>query len=209
MSFGLRHVAQALPAFLAEFPDISVDLHLDDRVIDLVANGVDVALRIADLPDSGLVARRLCPVHRFVVGAPAYFAQHGKPARPRDLSRHRCFGYSNLASGNVWHFRHGETGEEEAVSISPRLSANNAEALTASLEAGKGIALQPDFIIWAALEAGRLAAALEEWESPPLALHLVTPAGGPRPTRTQVLVDFLVARFASGAAPWTRAARAA
>lgn len=204
MSFGLRHVAPALPAFLAAYTDVAVDLHLDDRVIDLVAQGVDVALRIADLPDSGLIARRLCPVRRHVVGAPSYVARHGRPARPRDLSTHRCFGYSNLASGNVWHFRHGTDGAAEAVAITPRLSANNAEALTAALEAGEGLALQPDFIVWEALAQGRLVTVLDEWESPPLALHLVTPAGGPRPMRTQVLVDFLTARFASGAAPWTR-----
>jgi DNA-binding transcriptional LysR family regulator len=98
---------------------------------------------------------------------------------------------------------------EEAVTITPWLSANNAEALTAALEAGEGLALQPDFIIWEARAAGRLLATLEDWESPRLALHLVTPAGGPRPMRTQVLVEFLVARFASGAAPWTRRAQAA
>ncbi|MCB8876330.1 LysR family transcriptional regulator [Acidisoma silvae] len=205
MSFGLRHVAPALPDFLAEYPDISVDLHLDDRLTDLVAGAIDVALRIADLPDSGLVARRLCPVRRHVVASPAYVARYGKPARPRDLSQHRCFGYSNLASGNVWHFRHSGDGVEEAVSVTPRFSANNAEALTAALEAGEGLALQPDFIVWDAIAAGRLTALLPDWDSPSLALHLVTPAGGPRPLRTQVLVDFLVGRFAHGAAPWTQA----
>lgn len=209
MSFGLRHVAPALPDFLAAFPEIAVDLHLDDRLTDLVANGIDVALRIADLPDSGLIARRLCAVHRYVVGAPAYVARHGTPQRPQDLTQHRCFGYSNLASGNVWHFRHAGDGRAEAVSISPRLSANNAEALTASLEAGEGLALQPDFIVWEAIAAGRLVAVLQDWLAPDLSLHLVTPSGGPRPLRTQVLVDFLVGRFASGAAPWTQEARAA
>lgn len=209
MSFGLRHVAPALPDFLAAFPEIAVDLHLDDRLTDLVANGVDVALRIADLPDSGLVARRLCAVHRYVVAAPAYLARHGTPLQPQDLKQHRCFGYSNLASGNVWHFRHADDGRTEAVSISPRLSANNAEALTASLEAGQGLALQPDFIVWEAIAAGRLVSVLPDWVAPDLSLHLVTPAGGPRPLRTQVLVDFLAGRFASGAAPWTQQARAA
>jgi DNA-binding transcriptional LysR family regulator len=203
MSFGLRHVSPALPDFLATYPEVSLDLHLEDRMIDLVANGIDIALRIARLPDSGLIARRLCPVRRHVVGAPAYFQRHGRPLRPRDLAAHRCFGYANLASGNLWHFQHAHEGEE-AVSVTPRLTANNAEALTAALEAGEGIALQPDFIVWEALAAGRLVPVLDDWESPELALHLVTPAGGPRPTRTQVMVDFLVTRFASGAAPWSR-----
>jgi DNA-binding transcriptional LysR family regulator len=94
MSFGLRRIAPALPAFLAAYPEVSVDLQLDDRIVDLVAQGIDIAVRISDLPDSSLVARRLCPVRRWIVGAPAYFARHGTPQRPRDLERHACLGYS-------------------------------------------------------------------------------------------------------------------
>lgn len=202
MSFGIRHVAPALPAFLAAYPEVSIDLQLDDRVIDLVAGGIDVALRIADLPDSGLVARRLCPVKRWVVGTPDYFARHGTPLRPRDLADHACLGYSYLAGGDVWRFQ-GQDGVEEAVAIKTRLSANNADALTASLEAGEGLALQPDFIAWEALKAGRLVAVLTDWAAPPLALNLITPAGGPRSIRTRVLLDFFVSRFAAGVAPWT------
>jgi DNA-binding transcriptional LysR family regulator len=131
MSFGLRHVAPALPAFLAAYPEVSVDLQLDDRIVDLVAQGIDIAVRIADLPDSSLVARRLCPVRRWVVGAPAYFARHGTPQRPRDLERHACLGYSYLATGERWHFTNAE-GVEEAVTVRGPLSATNAEALEGS-----------------------------------------------------------------------------
>lgn len=202
MSFGLRHVAPALPDFLAAYPEVSVDLHLDDRMVDLVAGGIDVALRIADLPDSALVARKLCPVRRWVVGAPSYFQRHGVPERPRDLSNHVCFGYTNLMSGDIWRFKNA-SGVEEAVSINARLSANNADALCPSLDAGEGIALQPDFIVWEATQAGRLVAVLTDWACPRLALNLVTPGGGPRAIRTRVLLDFLASRFTSGAAPWT------
>src|SRR5260221_3799999 len=128
MSFGLRHVAPALPAFLAAYPEVSVDLQLDDRIVDLVAQGIDIAVRIADLPDSSLVARRLCPVRRWVVGAPAYFARHGTPQRPRDLERHACLGYSYLATGERWHFTNAE-GVEEAATVRGALSATHAEAL--------------------------------------------------------------------------------
>jgi DNA-binding transcriptional LysR family regulator len=202
MSFGLRHVAPALPGFLAAYPEIAVDLQLDDRIVDLVAGGIDVALRIAQLPDSSLVARRLCPVRRWVVGAPSYFSRHGPPQRPRDLREHAGLAYSYLATGETWRFT-DDRGNEESVVLKPRLSANNAEALEAALEAGLGLALLPDFLAWEALRDGRLVAVLPDWTAPPLALHLVVPGGGPRAPRITVLLDFLARRFASGTAPWT------
>lgn len=202
MSFGLRHVAPALPDFLAAYPEVSIDLQLDDRLIDLVAGGIDVAVRIADLPDSSLIARRLCPVRRWVVATPAYFARHGRPRRPRDLRDHACLGYSYLATGETWRFTDGK-GIEETVVVKGPLSATNAEALGFALEAGLGIALQPDFLAWEAIRQGRLIAVLEGWSAPPTAINLVTPAGGPRAIRVSVLLDFLVRRFTEGAAPWT------
>lgn len=202
MSFGLRHIAPALPALLAAYPEVSVDLQLDDRIVDLVAQGIDIAVRIAELPDSSLVARRLCPVRRWVVGAPAYFARHGTPQRPRDLERHACLGYSYLATGERWHFTNAE-GVEEAVRVRGPLSATNAEALEDALLAGIGIALQPDFLAWEALSAGRLVAALNGWVSPAGALHVLMPPGRPRASRVAVLQDFLISRFAAGSAPWT------
>lgn len=201
MSFGLRHVAPMLPEFLAAYPEVSVDLQLDDRIIDLVAGGVDIALRIADLPDSSLVARRLCPIERHVVGSPDYFARHGTPERPRDLAGHACLPYSYLASGETWHFT-GPDGAAESVRVKGPLSATNGDALAWALEAGLGIALQPDFMAWEPIRDGKLVAILPDWRSPPLALHLVMPGAGPRAARVAVLAEFLVGRFAGGAAPW-------
>jgi DNA-binding transcriptional LysR family regulator len=202
MSFGLRHVAPALPEFLADYPEVSVDLQLDDRLVDLIAGGIDVAIRIADLPDSSLIARRLCPVRRWVVGAPSYFARHGRPSRPRDLRQHACLGYTYLATGETWRFTDAN-GTQEVVTVQGPLSATNAEALSYALEAGCGVALQPDFVVWEAVRDGRLETVLDDWSAPALALHLITPAGGPRPTRVAVLLDFLAQRFTAGAAPWT------
>ena len=201
MSFGLRHVAPALPDFLTAYPEVSVDLQLEDRMIDLVAGGIDIALRIADLPDSSLVARRLCPVHRWVVGTPAYFARHGTPRRPRDLKDHACLIYSYLATGETWRFTDAG-GEVETVTVKGPLAATNAEALTFALEAGVGIALQPDFLAWEPVRDGRLVAVLENWAAPPLRLNLVTPARGPHAIRIGVLLDFLTRRFTTGAVPW-------
>ncbi|MTJ81997.1 MAG: LysR family transcriptional regulator [Telmatospirillum sp.] len=202
MSFGLRHVATALPDFLAACPAVSVDLHLDDRVLDLVGGGFDLALRIADLPDSSLIARRLCSVRRWVVGAPAYFARHGTPVEPSDLDRHACLGYSYLASHDLWRFT-APDGRETAVRVRGPLSVNNADGLEGALLAGLGVALQPDFIAWEAVRDGRLIAVLTDWAAPPLALHLVQPPGEPRAARIRALADFLIRKFSSGAAPWT------
>ncbi|MGD0430631.1 MAG: LysR family transcriptional regulator [Acetobacteraceae bacterium] len=202
MSFGLRHVAPALPEFLAAHPEVSIDLQLDDRRVDLIAGGIDVALRIADLADSSLLARRLCPVRRWVVGSPAYFTRRGMPRRPRDLGDHTCLGYAWLASGETWHFTDA-AGAAESVNVKGPLTANNGDALIGALEAGVGIALQPDFLAYEAVNNGRLVRVLEEWDAPPLALHLITPGGVPRPIRVAVLLDFLTTRFTSGATPWS------
>jgi DNA-binding transcriptional LysR family regulator len=201
MSFGLRHVAPALPEFLAAWPEVSIDLQLDDRRVDLIAGGIDIAIRIAELEDSSLVARRLCPVRRWLVGAPAYFARHGRPAHPRDLRDHACLGYAYLASGEVWHFTSPD-GAQESVAVKGPLSATNAEALTAALEAGCGLALQPDFLAWEAVRDGRVEIALKDWSVRELGLNLVTPPGGPRPARVSVLLEFLTRRYSAGAVPW-------
>jgi DNA-binding transcriptional LysR family regulator len=201
MSFGLRHIAPALPEFLSAHPEVSIDLQLDDRRVDLIGGSIDIAVRIADLRDSGLIARRLCPVRRFVVGSPAYFARRGTPGRPRDLRDHACLSYAWLASGDAWHFTDAH-GAAESVTVTGPLSATNGDALTDALLAGLGVAMQPDFLVWDAIRDGRLTTVLDEWKAPLLALHLVTPTGNPRPVRITVLLDFLTAKFRSGTAPW-------
>jgi len=194
MSFGMAFVAPALPEFLARHPDVSVDLHLSDQMVDLVGGGFDCALRIADLPDSSLVARKLRPIRRFLVGSPDYFAQRGRPQHPDDLARHACLGYAYLPTPESWRFLHADGRE---VSIRPHgpLRANNADALTASLCAGLGVFPQPDFIVWKDLAAGTLEAVMSDWTPPPIALHLVAPGGGPRPARVTALMDYLTQRF--------------
>src|SRR3989344_2606897 len=182
MSFGMAYVAPALPEFLATHPDVSVDLHLSDEVIDLVGGGFDCALRIATLPDSSLTARRLRPVERRLVASPDYLAQRGRPTHPHDLERHACLGYAYMPTPDVWRFIN-DAGEE--VSVRPRgpLRANNSDALTASLCAGLGVFPQPDFIYWKDVADGHLETVMRDWRLAPIALHLVAPAGGPRPAR--------------------------
>jgi len=194
MSFGLQEVAPALPDFFARYPDISVDLHLSDATVDLIGEGFDLALRIAALADSSLLARRLCAVPRVVVAAPSYLTAHGTPKHPRDLTAHACLGYAYLPAADVWRFKN-RAGEEIAVRTSGPMRANNADALMPALLAGYGLAVQPTFLVRDALAQGRLAAVLTEWSPPEIALHLVMPPGGPRPARVEALAEFLRVRF--------------
>ncbi|MDB5421799.1 MAG: LysR family transcriptional regulator [Brevundimonas sp.] len=197
MSFGMTYVAPALPEFLARHPDVSIDLHLSDEVIDLVGGGFDCALRIAALPDSSLTARKLRPIRRHVVASPDYLDQRGRPTHPDELSRHACLGYAYLPTANTWRLRHETTGEEAVVRLAGPLRANNADALTASLCAGLGVAEQPDFIHWRDLAEGRLEVILPDWNLPEINLHLVAPGGGPRPARVSALMDYLAQRFSA------------
>jgi DNA-binding transcriptional LysR family regulator len=201
MSFGLAHVASVLPEFLTAYPEVTIDLHLGDEIVDLVGGGFDIALRIAALPDSSLIARRLCQVRRLVVGAPEYFNRRGRPTHPAELADHDCLGYAYLPSPEVWRFVH-VGGDEAAVTPRGPLRANNADALAPTLLAGLGLAVQPEFTVWGEMAAGRLEQVLTEWSLPPIALHMVMPPGGLRPARVGVLIDFLVRRLA--AAPWAK-----
>lgn len=194
MSFGLREVAPALPDFFAEYPDVTIDLHLSDATVDLIGEGFDAALRIAALSDSSLLVRRLCAVPRAVVAAPSYLKAHGTPKHPRDLATHACLGYANLPAADVWRFSN-KAGEEIAVRISGPLRANNADVLMPALLSGYGLAVQPVFLVRDALAQHQLVTVLRDWSPPEIALHLVMPPGGPRPARVEALAEFLRARF--------------
>ncbi|MCL7714810.1 LysR family transcriptional regulator [Stenotrophomonas mori] len=203
MSFGVAQLAPLLPAFMHQHPDVELDIQLSDAQADLVAERFDLALRIATLADSGLRARRLCQVRILLVGAPAYFAEHGRPTHPRDLARHRGFQYSYTRGGHGWRFRHARHGEF-AQSVPCPLRANNAEVFAAALRDGLGLALQPEFMVWEDLRDGRLETAMDDWQVEPIALHIVTPPGLRRPARVQALIDYLAAGLER--APWATGA---
>ncbi len=199
MSFGTAHLAPTLPGFMAQYPEVALELDFSDEQTDLVAQGFDMALRISTLADSSLLALRLCTVRILLVGAPAYFEQHGRPAHPRDLAKHRVLFYTRSRWGEAWRFTHARHGEY-AIGITSPLRVNNAEALTPALLAGLGLALQPEFLVWQELQAGRLVNVMPQWTAPPIALHIVTPPSRARPARVQVLIDYLAKQFAQ--APW-------
>ncbi len=202
MSFGVTHLGPALPAFMERHPEVVLDLHFSDELIDVVAQGFDIALRISSLPDSSLLARRLCTVRILLVGAPAYFERHGHPTHPRDLAAHRALRYVHTRTGEAWRFKHKSKGEFAQV-VPSSLKVNNAEALVPALRAGLGLALQPEFLAWEDVKAGALETTLADWQVPPIALHIVSPPGRAKPARVQAVIEFLAEHFAQ--APWARA----
>jgi DNA-binding transcriptional LysR family regulator len=203
MSFGIQQLGPALPAFLAAYPDVQLELSLSDERVDLITGGFDVALRIAALEDSRYLSRRLCGVRILLVGSPGYFARHGRPGHPGDLSGHIGLGYTYGAARQAWRFTHPREGEV-SVSVPCPVRANNADILAPLLLAGAGLALQPEFLIWRELQQGLLEVALPDWTHRDIALHVITPPSPLRPARVTAVIGFLVARF--GKAVWASAA---
>jgi DNA-binding transcriptional LysR family regulator len=197
MTFGIKKVAPLLPEFLTAYPEVSIDLHLSDATVDLIGEGFDAGLRIARLPDSSLIARRLCGMPRYTVAAPSYLKRYGRPTHPMQLAQHKCFGYAYLSTPNVWHYTNA-AGEQASVRPGGPLRVNNGEAVMPALHAGLGIADLPEFIVGDAVASGEVEVILKGWKQPEGAVHLVTPPGGPRPARVEVLAAFLAAKFAKG-----------
>lgn len=194
MSFGLKHVGPVIADFLCAYRGIGIDVHLSDAKVDLIAEGFDIGLRIASLPDSSLRARKLRDVHTYIVAAPAYLERMGTPHHPAQLGEHECLLYSLLTAPEVWRF-HNAVGEEVSVRPGGRLWANNSDFMLHSLRSGLGIAVVPDFIIDEDLANGSVLPILQDWQPRAVALHLVTPPGTIRPHRVTALIEYLAAKL--------------
>lgn len=189
MSFGVLRIAPLLPEFLNRYPEVSIDLHLSDAHVDLIGEGYDAAIRIADLPDSSLIARTLVQMPRYLVASAAYLAKFGRPDHPSRLADHSCISYCS-STGDTWHFTHSR-GDTATVHPTGPLRVNNGDAIMPLLLGSAGLGILPDFIIREALDDGRLEIVLQEWTVRGGAVHWVTPPGGRRPRRVEVLGDFL------------------
>jgi DNA-binding transcriptional LysR family regulator len=194
LTFGIQAVAPVLAEFMTLYPGIKVELRLSDAFVDIVGDGIDVALRIAELPDSSLRARRLGPMVTHIVGAPSYFARAGRPRHPADLAHHACFVYTNTATPDVWRFRKAG-GEEAAVRVDGPIRTDSGDAMIPALCAGLGIARLPEFLIGEDLASGKLETVLEDWSASAAGLHLLTPPGALRPARVEALIEFLSERL--------------
>ena len=189
LSFGVQHLSPALAEFAANNPRVELDVSFDDRTIDLIAGGFDLAVRIGRLKDAALVARLIAPVRKVVTASAAYLARRGRPERPRDLADHDLLLYGNEA----WRFRVGKAWE--TIRGQTRLRADNGDLLRTAAEAGLGICLLPSFIAAPSIESGALEVLLRDFPLEEAGLHVVMPPGRATTARVRALVEFLAGRF--------------
>lgn len=193
MSFGQLHLAPAVPEFLARYPELELELALNDRYVDVIEEGFDLAVRIGQLEDSSLIARKLASDRPVLCAAPAYLEAHGEPRSPSDLENRDCLLYTYLATQNEWRFK-GPKGEER-VRVKGRFTANNGDALRHAALAGLGIALLPSFIVGPDVRSGALEALLPGHRPPALGIYTVYPPSRHLSPKVRAFVDFLAARF--------------
>lgn len=193
--FGRRHVVPRLPGFMALHPELSIDLVMSDGFTDLVEEGIDLAIRVGEVTDPGLVARRIGATRRVTVAAPAYLAARGRPAVPQDLQGHDCIVYSRLATGNRWQFAGAAPEVRIEVEVRGRLQVNSSEGVREAVIAGLGIGVLPIWAIDADLAEGRLVPLLEAFEPRRLPMHAVYPSRRYVPARVRAMADHLAAAF--------------
>jgi DNA-binding transcriptional LysR family regulator len=195
LSFGLGHLAPAIEEFVRKHPGVVFDIDFSDRQTDLVAQGVDLAIRIAELRDSSLRARRICPIRLMLCASPAYLERHGTPGRPGDLVRHQLLHY-DIGRGTALRLGDGRGGGQ-TVALKPFLTANNGDFLRDMAVAGHGIILSPTFIAWEALALGALVPLMPDYWPPPLNAYAVYPQSRYLSRRARHFIDFLAERFGS------------
>lgn len=198
MSFGRLHIAPLIPKFMAQYPSIHVDLVMDDRVIDMVEGGFDVAVRVGDLPDSTLIARPLAPMRYVICASPEYAKTHILPRTPAELSEHSCLLFSY--TGSEWDFIY--QGKIERVRVAGTYQANNSEALREALMHGLGIARIPTFVVGPDIANGRLVQLLNEYDMPTRTFYAVFPKRQHLPAKVRVFTDFVVAHFGGETPYW-------
>lgn len=193
LTFGATELVPALNRFASAFPDISLDVSFSDRVVNLVDEGFDAAVRVGRPTDTTLIARRLCQIRVVLVGAESYLDRAGVPAAPADLARHECVIDTNFRDPWHWHFRTG--GRVEQVPVRGRLRYSNAEACLGAAEAGLGLAFVPDFVAASSLRAGRVRALLADHADDPLGVFALYPPGRHLAAKVRVLIDHLAEHF--------------
>ena len=200
VSFGIRHLAPLWPRFMQRYPDVELDIALSDRVVDIVEEGYDLAIRISRSGSATHAARKLASSRNIVCASPAYVKAHGQPDRPADLVGHRCLGYTYAATANEWHFV-DEQGRPHAVKVNYVMHANNGDTAREAAIAGQGVIWQPAFLVGEDLREGRLVPLLPGYRMPDIDVLAVYPSRRHVSAKVRVMVDFLVEAFRD-ALPW-------
>ena len=195
MTFGTMHLSKAIAEYQCGQPGVSVELTLDDRVVDIVSEGYDMAIRIGRLRESSLVARKLAPIRLVICAAPDYLAQHGTPAAPQDLQDHECLRYTLSSNSDRWRLMQGDSAHD--VHVTGKFSASNGDAIRLAAIAGRGIALQPTFIVGDDVREGRLQRILEDYEVEPMGLYAVYAHRKYLSGKVRTFVDYLGGCFGS------------
>ncbi len=202
LSFGVGTLAPLLPGFTERYPGLRLSVDLDDRIVDILGSGADLALRIGPMEDSTLVARRICDYRRVICAAPDYLERRGEPLAPADLAGHDCLHYSNIALKEEWAFGTAGGGNaSETVEVTGPLCANNGDLLRKAAVGGMGICALPEFIAAEDLAAGRLKVILTRFGAPTLTLWAVWPSRRYVPAKVRVFVDYLVECLTVGGEP--------
>ena len=192
-SFAILHLQKAIPGYLRQYPEVQISLNLADRFIDVVEEGYDLVIRIAELEDSSLIARRLAPCRRLLCAAPAYLEKHGTPRVPQDLAIHHCLVYSNELRSDSWRLQ-GAAGME-TVRVNGPLCADNGDILRAAAVDGLGVTLLPTFIVGADLQAGRLVEVLADYCPAEISIYAVFPSRRFLSAKVRSFVDFMAGYF--------------
>jgi DNA-binding transcriptional LysR family regulator len=202
LSFGVSHLGPAIAEFMQRHPQVQFDLDFNDRQVDLLAEDIDVAIRIARLEDSSLVARRLWTSRIVLCASPAYLRAHGTPASPAELAAHQGLIYSNAPDPTLWTL-YGPDGREHRVRVQERLRSNNGDFLRQGAVAGAGLLLSPSFIVYESLRSGELVTLLPDYPHEELNAYAVYPQTRHLSQRVRAFVDFLATRYA-GVPYWDR-----
>src|SRR5437868_5882983 len=195
VNFGVRHLAPAIAAFVARHPEVRFDVSLSDRIVDLVEEGFDLAIRIGGPGSENLVARKLGETRLVPCASPEYHASRGAPQVPEDLEAHNCFTYEYVTPRNVWRFRDA-SGKERAVRVNGNLHSNNGDLLAEAAARGAGIVFEPAFIVGPDVRAGRLVPLLQDFEPAPVPIYAVYPSRKHLSAKVRLFVDFLLEFFA-------------
>jgi DNA-binding transcriptional LysR family regulator len=199
-TFGMQYIAPAIPEFCKRYPELQLELNFSDRIVDLVEDGIDMAVRVTTEPKTSLVARKLAEDRLVCCASPAYLAQYGTPHEPEDLRDHTCLAYSYASHVNIWKFYRDD--HEYAVPVKGRIITNSSDMSRIAVGNGLGIDLLPSFLVSEELRSGKLIPILQDYATPPIGVYAVYLPGARRAARIKAMVEYLWEALGQGNPPW-------